>query len=72
MLSVLDTLAIPLRLMLSLGMNGPNVKKSIMHKIKPGPRKRKGLSTIGQVPTQLPDSCMSKQFSERYGSVWIQ
>ena len=33
MLGVLDKLAIPVRLMLSLGMDGPNVNKSVMHKI---------------------------------------
>ena len=33
MLGVLDKLAIPLRLMLSLGMDGPNVNKSKMHNI---------------------------------------
>ena len=38
---------------------------------KPGPE-RHILSTIGQVPPQLSDSHMSQQFSERYGSVWIQ
>ena len=33
MLGVLDRLAIPLRMMLSLGIDGPNVNKYIMHKI---------------------------------------
>ena len=32
-LGVLDKLAIPLRLMFSLGMEEPNVNRSIMHKI---------------------------------------
>ena len=38
---------------------------------KPG-QERGRLSTIGQVPNQLPSSHMSQQFSERYGSEWIQ
>ena len=33
MFGVLDKLAIPLRLLFSHGMDGPNVNKSIMHKI---------------------------------------
>ena len=38
---------------------------------KPG-LDRERLSTIGQVPTQLPNSHMSQQFWERYGSVLVQ
>ena len=70
MLGVLDKLAVPVRLMLSLGMDGPNVNKSNAQD-KPG-QERERLSTIGQDPTQLPNSHMSQQFSERCGSVWIQ
>ena len=53
----LNKVAIPLRLMLSFGMDGPNVNKSIIHKDEPV-QDREGLSTIGQVPTHLPDSHM--------------
>ena len=70
MLSVLEKLAVPFRLMLSLGMARSSVNKSIMHKIKQS-GKRKVINHC-QVPTQLPNSYVSLQLSERYGSVWIQ
>ena len=63
MLDGLDKLVIPLRLMLSLGMGGCNVNKSIMHKINQV-KKEKGYQPLIQVPTQLPDSHISQQFSE--------
>ena len=53
----MQLLAILLKLMLSLGMDGPNVNKSILnklHKIK----KEERLPTANQVPTKLSDSCL--------------
>ena len=53
MLGVLDKLAIPLRLMLSLGMDGPNVNKSIMHKINQV-MKEKGYQPLVKCPPSCP------------------
>ena len=41
MLGALDKLAIPLRLMLSIGMDGSNVNKSMMQQINQVTRSRK-------------------------------
>ena len=71
MLGVLDKLALPLRLMLSLEMDGPNVNKSIRHKIHQV-NKEKGYQPLVKFPSSCLISHMSQQFSERYGSVWIQ
>ena len=70
MLGVLDKLAVPLRLILSLGMDGPNVNKSIMHKINQV-KKEKGYQRLVKYPPSL-SIHMSQQFSERYDSGWIQ
>ena len=64
------TLAIPLRLMLSLGMDEPNVNKYIMHKINEV-KKEKGNQPLVKYLSSCPIH-MSQEFSERYGSVWIQ
>ena len=53
MLGVLDKLAIPLRLMLSLGMEEPNVNKSIMHKIN-CIKKEKGYQLLVKWPPSYP------------------
>ena len=53
MLGALDKLAIPLRLMLSLGMDGPNVNKSIMHKINQV-KKEKGYQPLVKFPPSGP------------------
>ena len=53
MLCVLDKLAIPLRLMLSLRMDGPNVKKSKMHKINQV-KKDKGYQPLVKCPPSCP------------------
>ena len=63
MLGVLDKLAIPLRLMLSLGMDEPNVNKSIMHKIN---QVRK---EIGYQP--LPNSHVTTVFRKIWLSIDI-
>ena len=70
MLGVLDKLTIPLRLMLSLWNGWAQCEKIYNAQNKPG-QERERLSTIGQLLTQLPDSHMSQQFLERYGSEWI-
>ena len=49
MLGVLDKLAIPLRLILSLGIDGPIVNKSIMHKINQV-KKEKGYQPLVKYP----------------------
>ena len=51
--NVLDKLAIPVRLMLSLGMDGPNVNKSIMHKINQV-KKEKGYQPSVKCPPSCP------------------
>ena len=53
MLGGLEKLVIPLRLMLSLGMDGPNVNKSIMHKINQV-KKEKGYQPLVKFPTSCP------------------
>ena len=56
-LKSLEMLNIPLKLMLSLGMYGLNVNKSILNninEIKKGER----LSAASQIPTKLFDSCL--------------
>ena len=50
---VLDTLGIPLRLVLSLGMDGLNVTKSIMHKINQV-KKGKGYQPLVKCPPSCP------------------
>ena len=70
MLGVLDKLAIPLRLMLSLGMDGSSVNKSIIHKINQV-KKEKGYQLLVKCLPSCPIH-MSQQFSERFGSVCIQ
>ena len=47
MLKTLDKLALPLKLVLSLGMNGPNVNKSILGKLD---EKEKGFKPLARCP----------------------
>ena len=70
-LCVLDKLAIPLRLMLSLGMDWPNVNKSIMHKMNQV-KKEKGYQTLVKFPPSCSIHIFHNSFPESYGSVWIQ
>ena len=53
----LEKLAIPLKLMLYLGMDGPNVNKSILNKINET-KKGERLSATSQMATKLFDSCL--------------
>ena len=53
MFGVLDKLALPLRLMLSLGMEGPSVNKCIMHKINQV-KKEKGYQPLIKCPPSCP------------------
>ena len=53
MLGVLDKLAIPVRMRFSLGMDGPNVNKSIMHKINQV-RKEKVYQPLVKCPPSCP------------------
>ena len=51
MLKTLEEIAVPIRLMLSLGMDGPNVHKSIMDKLHKSKQKKaiNSLSIVHQV-----------------------
>ena len=53
MLDVLDKLAIPIKLMVSLGMDGPNVNKSIMVKLNQV-KTEKGFQPL----VKCPPSCL--------------
>ena len=57
MLKTLEKLALPLKLVLSLGMDGPNVNKSILGKLD---EKEKGFKPFCQMPCQLSYSCVSQ------------
>ena len=54
-LGVLEKLVIALRLMLSLGMDGPNMNKSIMHNISQVKKeKEKGYQPLVKCPPSCP------------------
>ena len=61
MLFVLDKLAVPVRLMLPLGADGPNVNKSINAQDKLG-QERDRLSTIGAGAHPAPNSHVTTVF----------
>ena len=63
MLGVLDKLGIPLRLMISLGMDRPNVKKSIMHKMN-GVKKEKCYEPLVKCPPSCPINICHNSFEK--------
>ena len=67
LLGVLDKLAIPLRMMLSLGMDRPIVKESIMHKTNQV-KKKKGYQPL----VKCPPSCLIYIFHNSFqkGMSW--
>ena len=65
MLDVLDKVAVLIKLMVSLGMDGPIVSKSIMKKLDQV-KKRKRISAIGKMPSKL-HSCVPQQLWKK---VW--
>ena len=66
-----EKLAIHIKLMLSSGMDGPNVKKSVLNKLNKISKKGEKLSTASQVPTELSDSCLPQEFQERNCKLWL-
>ena len=64
MLGVLDKLAIPLRPVLSLGMDGPNVNKSIMYKINQV-KKEKGYQPLVKCPPSCPIHIVNSAYNEK-------
>ena len=53
MLDVLEKLAMPIKLVISLGMDGPNVSKSIMEKLKQVKREK-----VFQLLVKCPSGCL--------------
>ena len=53
----LQKLVSPLKLMLSLGMDGPNVNKSTLNKLNQF-KKGERPSPVSQIPAKLLDSCL--------------
>ena len=59
MLKTLEKLTLPLKLVLSLGMDGPNVNKSILGKLDEK-EERKVFKPLVRCPSQLSYSCVSQ------------
>ena len=70
MLDPLKEMAIPIRYMPAMGMDRPNVNKSIMDKLNTV--KREGLWSAPQMSAKLPHTCVPQQFSQRLWQVWFQ
>ena len=59
MMKVLEKLALPMKLILSLGMDGPNLNKSILGKLDEK-KEGKRLQTICEMSRQLSYTCVSQ------------
>ena len=72
MMIALEKLAVPIKLMVSLGMDGPNVNISIMEKLNKIKREKCFQQLVKCPPSCQSYSYLSQQFSQRFGEVWIE
>ena len=70
MMIALEKLVVQIKLMVSLGMDGPNVNISIMEKLNKIKREKGFSNWLNVLPSGLIHIC--QQCLQRFGGVWIE